>query len=285
MANKRMFTKKIVDSDAFLDMPLSARCLYYDLCMRADDDGFVGNPKRIARMIGASVDDLKILIGKRFLLTFENGVIVIKHWRMHNTLQKDRYAETQYTDEKSQLLLKSNGAYSLEHGNPIDDTKYLTKKHPDNNLLTECSRSVISDIDIDLDKELDLDSDKDLGSGLKKDNSIAQSYSQKAIASEPLANTEAIILNTGEEWKPKESDFEEYKRLYPGVDVLQAFREMRAWCINNPQKRKTIKGVKRFVGNWLSKAQDEATRLRSTRSNNSYIDAVKNRVSEVDDWV
>ena len=125
MANKRMFTMKIVDSDAFLDMPLSAQCLYFHLNMRADDDGFIGNPKRIMKIVGAADDDLKLLIAKSFLLTFENGVIVIKHWRMHNTLSKRRYHETQYIDEKGTLLLKKNGSYSLTSGEPINDSGLL----------------------------------------------------------------------------------------------------------------------------------------------------------------
>lgn len=121
MAQKRMFTMKIVDSDAFLDMPLSAQCLYFHLNMRADDDGFIGNPKRIMRTVGSHDDDLKILIMKRFVLTFEDGVIVIKHWRMHNCISQNRYHETQYTDEKNQLLLKDNKSYSKTHGVPLDD--------------------------------------------------------------------------------------------------------------------------------------------------------------------
>ena len=113
MAQKRMFTMKIVDSDSFLDMPLSTQCLYFHLNMRADDDGFVGNPRKIMRMIGASEDDLKVLLAKRFLLVFENNIVVIKHWWMHNTLSKDRYHETTYTDEKHQLKLKDNKSYTL----------------------------------------------------------------------------------------------------------------------------------------------------------------------------
>lgn len=163
MANKRMFTMKIVDSDAFLDMPLSAQCLYFHLNMRADDDGFIGNPKRVAKIINASDDDLKLLIAKRFVLPFDNGVIVIKHWRMHNTLQKDRYTETQYLEEKAQLLLKDNGAYSFTSGKPINDSKYLLKKSPDNSLLTDCSQHVIPDIDIDKDLDSNSDKDSDLG--------------------------------------------------------------------------------------------------------------------------
>lgn len=112
MAGRRMFTDKVVESDAFTDMPLSAQALYFHFNMEADDDGFVNNPKRICRSLGASEDDLKILIGKRFLLSFESGIIAIKHWRMHNLLRKDRYTETQYKDEKNMLILKENGAYT-----------------------------------------------------------------------------------------------------------------------------------------------------------------------------
>jgi len=112
MAEKRMFTQKIIDSDAFLDMPLSTQALYFHLNMRADDDGFINNPKRIQRTIGASDDDLKLLIAKRFVICFENGVIVIKHWRMHNTLRKDRYNPTQYQEQFAQLDVKDNNAYT-----------------------------------------------------------------------------------------------------------------------------------------------------------------------------
>ena len=90
MAERRMFTQKITESDAFLDMPLSTQALYFHLCMNADDDGFVKNPKRIARMMGAGDDDMKLLIAKAFVIAYESGVIVIKHWRMHNLIRKDR---------------------------------------------------------------------------------------------------------------------------------------------------------------------------------------------------
>lgn len=113
MAERRMFAKTIIDSDAFLEMPLSAQSLYFHLSMRADDDGFINNPKRIQRMIGASDDDLKLLVAKRFVLVFDSGVVVIKHWRIHNYIQKDRYKETVYQEEKALLKLKNNKVYSL----------------------------------------------------------------------------------------------------------------------------------------------------------------------------
>lgn len=107
-----MFAKTIVLSDAFLDMPLSARCLYFTLGMFADDDGFVNGPKSIMRQCGASSDDLKVLASKRFILPFDSGIIVIKHWRINNYLRNDRYVPTKYADEKSRLVIEENGAYS-----------------------------------------------------------------------------------------------------------------------------------------------------------------------------
>ena len=112
MAERRMFAKTIVTSDAFLDMPVSTRCLYFLLGMVADDDGFVNNPKSIMRQAGATADDLNLLIAKRFILTFQSGVVVIKHWCIHNTIQKDRYKETKYLEEKGQLMLDGNKAYT-----------------------------------------------------------------------------------------------------------------------------------------------------------------------------
>lgn len=113
MAERRMFSKSIIDSDSFIDMPTSSRLLYFDLSMRADDDGFVNSPKKIMRMTGASQDDLKMLIAKSFLIPFESGVVVIKHWKIHNYIQKDRYKETLYTEEKSLLYEKENKEYTL----------------------------------------------------------------------------------------------------------------------------------------------------------------------------
>ena len=112
MAERRMFNKQITRSDAFLDMPRSTRLLYYDLSLDADDDGFIDKYKSIMRLTGASEDDLKLLIAKSFIIPFENGVIVIKHWRMNNLIRSDRYKPTVYQEEKKQLSLKENGSYT-----------------------------------------------------------------------------------------------------------------------------------------------------------------------------
>ncbi len=119
-----MFAKTIIDSDAFLDMPLTTQALYFHLSMRADDEGFINNPKKIMRMIGASDDEFRLLQAKSFIIPFESGVCVIKHWRIHNYLRNDRFKPTVYVEEKAQLSVKDNRAYTLNpgtanHGIPV----------------------------------------------------------------------------------------------------------------------------------------------------------------------
>lgn len=152
MAERRMFAKSIVLSDAFLDMPMSARCLYFTLSMLADDDGFVGSPKAIMRQCGASQNDLDCLFGKRYVLGFESGIIVIKHWRINNYLQSDRKKNTTYVEEMNQLTLDAKGAYTekeimyTENGNlytenqiPVYTGKYsIDKSSIDKSSIEEC---------------------------------------------------------------------------------------------------------------------------------------------------
>lgn len=112
MADRRMFHKNVVESDAFLDMPTSAQALYFHIGMYADDDGFVNGPRRIARLIGASNEDLQLLIDNRFLLAFANGVVIIKHWRMANSLKNDRVKMPQYPELAAGIYIKENRSYT-----------------------------------------------------------------------------------------------------------------------------------------------------------------------------
>ena len=146
LAKKRMFNNEVLDTDAFLDMPLSAQALYFHLCMRADDDGFIGNPARIQKYIGASEDDLKLLVAKRFVLVFDDGVIVIKHWRMHNTIQKDRYKPTNYLEDLAVLGIKENKAYTLNGKKCFQNVSSLD---------TNRKQNVSPDIDIGLGSDID----------------------------------------------------------------------------------------------------------------------------------
>ena len=124
MAERRMFAKSIIDSDAFLELPISTQCLYFHLSMRADDDGFINSPKKVMKIIGASDDDMNLLIAKRFVLLFESGIVVIKHWRIHNYIAKDRYKETTYLDEKKQLYLDENKAYTMNQNKSCIQSVY-----------------------------------------------------------------------------------------------------------------------------------------------------------------
>ena len=212
MAEKRMFTQKIIDSDAFLDMPLSAQALYFHLNMRADDDGFVNNPRKITRYVSASEDDLKLLLIKRFIIGFSSGVIVIKHWRMHNTLKSDRYHPTDYQEELAQLGIKPNKAYT-DHPECLEDSTELPTVEPswnqDGSTLEPENRE-------DIDKKR-----------IDKVNSSISSCAEKLSGI-------SIILNDGTEFEISEDYIEKMKPLFPGVNVRAEMRKMSAWCINNP---------------------------------------------------
>jgi hypothetical protein len=153
MASKRMFAKTIIDSDAFLEMPQSTQLLYFHLSMHADDDGFVNSPRKIMRTVGSKDDDIKVLIAKAFIIPFESGIVVIKHWRINNIIRSDRYKPTEYIEEKRLLNIKENGAYTLKNtiGIPNDnqlgyqrDTQIrLDKDRLDKNIQEDSTRSNI----------------------------------------------------------------------------------------------------------------------------------------------
>lgn len=174
MAQKRMFRLDVLETDAFMEMPLTTQALYFWLGLKADDDGFIGNPNMVTRNVGASSDDLKLLIAKGFLIQFADGVVVVKHWRMHNTLSANRYKETKYLEDKSILKIKDNKAYSLNSGNPIDDShqiamgsrqtekdeqKTSNRRTKDEQKTKKDEQKTNTDKDIDID--IDLDKDKD----------------------------------------------------------------------------------------------------------------------------
>lgn len=179
MAERRMFSKTIIDSDAFLEMPLSSQALYFHLSMRADDDGFINNPKKIQRTIGSSDDDLKLLIAKRFIIPFESGIVVIKHWKLHNYIQKDRYKPTIFINEKTLIREQDNGVYTdcIQSVSSLDTDcihdVYNTKECEEtasigesNPLYTDCIQNVSS---LDTQVRLELGKDR-LGKSESEDD-------------------------------------------------------------------------------------------------------------------
>lgn len=286
---------KIVDTDAFLDMPLSTQCLYFHLNMRADDDGFIGNPKRIEKIIGANDDDLKLLIAKRFVILFDDGVIVIKHWRMHNTLSRDRYIETSYTDEKKKLLLKDNGSYSLTNGNSIDDTKLIERSNRQTQKRRKIDeRKTHSDKDIGLDKDLELDLDTELDKDKEKDindlivsrDTIRQTDVQRII--DEWNTLEEFGINPVKRMTSKREQAVKARiRQNHMDDILEAIENIRhssflqgqnkeGWMITFDWFLKPGNFAKVFEGNYLDKSGNKPQ---------SYMEKIQNRVSEVDNWV
>lgn len=177
MAERRMMSKKITDTDAFLDMPLSTQALYFHFIQNADDDGFVGNPNSIIRKIGANRNDYDLLIAKRFIIQFDSGICVIKHWRIHNYIQNDRYTPTTYLREKSMLSIEENKAYTEQ--NPICiqnvssmDTQYSIDKNSieENNIYSD--EQAIFDhwnsVNVIIHRELKDDIRKSITKALKK---------------------------------------------------------------------------------------------------------------------
>lgn len=231
MAEKRMFSKTIIDSDTFLEMPLSTQALYFHLSMRADDDGFLNNARKVQRIIGASEDDLKLLILKRFIIAFDDGIIVIKHWRMNNYLRKDRYTPTIYQEEFAMLEIKDNGAYTLPATTGIPDG---------NRCVTQISIDKVSKDKISIDK-------------ISIDNTICPEPEPAQDRKQAIS----LTLNDKSEYWIYGDQVEQWSQLFPAVDVMQELRKMKSWLDSNPSRRKTKRGILRFVNGWLSKEQDK----------------------------
>ena len=139
MANRRMFSKEVVDSDAFLDMPQTTQLLYFHLGMRADDEGFISSPKKILRVVGSNQNDLDLLLAKNYVICFDSGIMVVKHWKLNNSIRKDRLKETVYFEEKILLDEKENGVYTL------NSTSCIDLQPSDNQVTTICPPSIVED--------------------------------------------------------------------------------------------------------------------------------------------
>lgn len=233
MAEKRMFTKKIIDSDAFLDMPLSAQALYFHLNMRADDDGFINNPKKIQRMIGASEDDLKLLIAKRFVLAFENGIIVIKHWRMHNLIRKDRYNPTQYQEQMKLLNLKDNGSYTEK----LLGNQMATKWQPNDNQMAPQVSIGKDSIDKDIDSE----------------------EPEKCIKKKIIKNTYGEYNNVF----LTDEEFQKLQNEYP--DYLDKIESLSSYIASSGKEYKSHYAT---IKNWARKVKEQKQQIKKNSFNN-----------------
>ena len=258
MAERRMISSKIVCSDAFIEMPFSAQALYYQLNMEADDDGFLNSPKRVARMLGASEADLALLLEKRFVLWFSNGVIAIKHWRINNQIRKDRYTPTQYQEEFNALDIKDDGAYTEKKKELVDTL--ATTWQPDGNHLATQDRLGKDRLDKDsIDILPGAETPPAPPEPPKEPDPSKPPKEPKPKKPEkpPSPVVITILLNDKTEYQVTADDVAEWKELYQAVDVMQELRKMKGWADANPSKRKTRGGIKRFINAWLAKEQDK----------------------------
>lgn len=235
MANRRMFSLDVVDTDAFLELPISSQALYFHLGMRADDDGFVSSPKKIMTIINVNIDDLKVLIAKGFVIALENGIVIIRHWKQNNYIQRDRYKETIYQDQLKALTV-NNGIYEVD--TQCIQTGYET--------YPQYSIGKYS---------IDKNSINTICSELKD--------------SEPESSGILLPLVDKTDYNIPLCKIEKWKEAYTAVDVKQELKRMIAWLESNPQKKKTKRGIDRFINTWLSKEQDRGGIYRNTCRNQS----------------
>lgn len=246
MAQRRMFSLAVVDTDNFLDMPQSTQNLYFHLGMRADDDGFVASPRKIIKIIGAASDDLKLLITKGYIIPFENGVCVITDWHQNNYLQKDRYKETVYTTEKSLLQKQKNGSYTLciQDGNKPDTQDRLGKDR----LGKDRIGYLLPGAETAPDRK---PSEQPNGAMIELpavESAMPELPSECAVIELPL--------NDGSLFGVFQRNIDRWAELYPAVNILQQLRAMVGWCEANPTKLKTKRGINRFINGWLAREQD-----------------------------
>lgn len=269
MAGRRMFAKSIVLSDAFLDMPATARNLYFMLGMVADDDGVVSNPKSIIRQCGASEDDLKVLLAKRYLLGFKkSGIVIIKHWKMNNYIQKDRYNKSTYLDELSTLKTDERGAYTEIDKNVKNIEE--NEKEPENQENTECIQNVskmdteciqngytIVDTQVRLGK---VSIDKDSSSSIKLSYDNNKDQEKEQDMQQVYDKLQQIFPNCSTSWV---TAIDLYKDMLSRDLIINAIKETASSGSNSPKYFKSI--CDRYILNGFKTISDIKPKTKNAR--------------------
>lgn len=255
MANRRMFSKDVVETDKFLNMPLTSQALYFHLGMEADDDGFIASPKKIQRSIGCSEGDLQLLASCGFIIPFESGVVVLTHWRQNNYIQADRYRKTVHKEEAA-LLQNDNYVYSLD----TTCIQPVSNPYPQDRL----GKDRLGKDRLELGKDIYISSE--LSPVSKMDTEEKEPKKKKPVEVEPVPSGYRIILLDKSFYEIPLEKLDFWKESYPAVDVEQEIRSMAAWADANPTRRKTRNGVVRFITNWLSREQDKGGSYRRGNS-------------------
>jgi hypothetical protein len=262
-----MFSLDVVGTDNFSDMPTSAQNLYFHLGMRADDDGFIASPRQVAKIINCSKDDLGILVSKGYVIPFESGVVVITDWKINNQIRKDRYTETKYYEEKEILEINPNGSYIIRSDlvaeQLLDGCQMVAKRLSDG-----CQGGNPGKYRLD------------------KDSVVKDNISLEPDKSAPIGSSILLPLNDKTTYDVPLDKISNWKQAYPNVDVEQELRKMIAWLDSNPSKKKTRRGIDRFINNWLENAQNRGGYTNHTNPNNDRQEAKnENRGPYTDSYI
>ena len=269
MADKRMFSSKIIDSDAFIEMSPMARLLYFSLALHADDDGFTNSIRREMKIVGAQDSDLKELIDNKFIIQFDSGVVAIKHWRVNNDKpKKDRYKVTLYTKEVSQIILLGNGEYALR--SEVESSTYQNS----NDVYTDWNQVGTTDGN-NMDTQNRREENRLEKNRLEEISNCSEQeiFSELELPSKPDDCIEFPVLR-GNAYIPK-TLIEEWESVYTNVNVMEEVLKAREWCKANPKNLKI--NWRNFLVNWLNKSQD-----RRPRHDESYKTQGPNRCMEPD---
>lgn len=257
MAEKRMFSKKVVETDAFLDMPDSTQNLYFHLSINADDDGFVVNPKSLMRMLGKKEDDLRLLAQKEFIIPFRSGCIVIRHWCVNNNRRADRYNPTANRNEMDELTLGKDGVYYIKN-NVFDMQEQIE------NIDGIPAGNQLATNGIPTDATEEKRREENNISSLRSDMLLCDTIGEKEHGSNKKNDIFTTLLLKGSEEAEVTYDVvEEFKALFPLVNVEQEIRNAKSWLKSHPERRKT--DWYRFLANWLRKESRDAEERRQAR--------------------
>ena len=277
MAERRMFSRRIIESARFLRMPISAQALYFHLGMQADDDGIVESFK-VLRMIGANEDDLRVLVGKGFAIILnEDLVTYLPDWTEHNHIRADRRSESPYRElllqivpdanliekkERSDKRKNENSEPNTTDGQPVDN-QWATNGQPMGNQMPQNGRHRLG---------------KDR---IGKDRLGQESIVIPSAADEPSQEEKAayvLPLKGGDQYIVTENDARLLEQLYPGIDVAQEFRSMIGWLNANPARQKTPRGINRFINGWMQRSLGKNTETPKKQE-------VSKRISVLQDWL
>ena len=262
MANRRMFSMEVVNTDKFLDMPLTTQALYFHFGMRADDEGFLSAPKTVARTVGCSQDDIRILISKNYIIPLDDGVVVITDWNVNNWVRTDRKQETRFKNLKDQLTL-CDGVYVLPSSNlKTDDNQTPTKCQPDDNQVTTKCHTQYSIGKYSIDKY--------------NINTISSELQEKKGTGIMIPLVDGTCFDVPEDKMPL------WQQAYPAVNIDQELKKIIAWCDANPTKRKTRRGVMKFINAWLERSQNQG---RGTNDQQIGVHSGENKQGYIDSYI